>query len=158
MHKSPYTLILPDKTDIITEVNVFEGDFMSNAEKYVLLFLIGGIGYGAIEIAFRGFTHWSMVLTGGAAFLSLYLINDAFADTSIFIKAFLGMAIITALELTVGLIVNRVFALEVWDYSNLPANFMGQISLQFSACWYGLSVVAFLIFENFHIITNLQKS
>ena len=142
---------------MITEANVFKGDFMSNAEKYVLLFLIGGIGYGAIEIAFRGFTHWSMVLTGGAAFLSLYLINNAFANTSIFIKALFGMAVITALELAVGLIVNKVFSLAVWDYSNMPVNFMGQISLQFSACWYGLSIVAFLIFENIHVITDLQK-
>ena len=143
---------------MITKVNAFKGDFMSNAEKYILLFLIGGIGYGAIEIAFRGYTHWSMVLTGGAAFLSLYLINSAFTDTSIFIKALLGMIVITALELTVGLIVNKVFALAVWDYSKMPANFMGQISLQFSACWYGLSVIAFIIFENINIITDLQKS
>lgn len=143
---------------MITEVNAFKGDFMSNAEKYVLLFLIGGIGYGAIEIAFRGYTHWSMILTGGAAFLSLYLINSAFTDTSIFVKALLGMVVITALELTVGLIVNKVFALSVWDYSNMPGNFLGQISLQFSACWYGLSIIAFLIFENIHIITDLQKS
>lgn len=130
---------------------------MSNAEKYILLFLIGGVGYGAIEVAFRGFTHWSMILTGGAAFLSLYLINSALADTSIFIKALLGMVVITALELTVGIIVNKVFALQVWDYSNMPFNFMGQISLQFSACWYGLSIIAFLIFENIYVITDLQK-
>ena len=148
---------MPDKTGIIAKANALKGDFMSNAEKYILLFLIGGIGYGAIEIAFRGFTHWSMILTGGAAFLSLYLINSAFTDTSIFIKALLGMLVITALEFTVGIVVNKIFALSVWDYSNVPGNFMGQISLPFSACWYGISIIAFLIFENIHFVTDLQK-
>ena len=131
---------------------------MKDLGKYIILFLIGGIGYGIIDVLFRGFTHWSMVLTGGAAFVSLYLINSTLNDTPIFIKAFLGMIVITVLEFTVGIIVNKIFALQVWDYTNLPGNIMGQISLQFSACWYGLSVVAFIIFENIHIITDLQKS
>ena len=131
---------------------------MKDLEKYIFLFLIGGFGYGIIEILFRGYTHWSMILTGGAAFLSLYLINNTLTNTSIFIKAFLGMIVITALEFTVGIIVNKIFALQVWDYTNMPGNIMGQISLQFSACWYGISIIAFIIFENIHIITDLQKS
>ncbi len=131
---------------------------MKDLEKYIVLFIIGGIGYGVIEILFRGYTHWSMVITGGAAFVSLYIINNTLIDTSIFIKAFLGMIVITALEFTVGIIVNKIFALQVWDYTNMPGNIMGQISLQFSACWYGLSLVSFIIFDNIHIIADLQKS
>lgn len=117
---------------------------------------MGGIGYGAIEVAFRGYTHWSMLLTGGSAFLSLYLIHIAFPSTSNFIKALLGMAIITLLELSVGIIVNRVFSLSVWDYSNLPYNLLGQISLPFSACWYVLSIIAFYLFDNIKPLTELQ--
>lgn len=131
---------------------------MKDIDKYIILFLIGGIGYGIIEVLFRGYTHWSMIITGGAAFLSLYIINNALNDTSIFIKALLGMVVITSLEFSVGIIVNKIFYLVVWDYTNMPGNILGQISLQFSACWYGLSVVAFIIFENIHIITDLQKS
>ncbi len=131
---------------------------MKDLEKYIILFIIGGIGYGLIEILFRGFTHWSMVITGGAAFVSLYIINNALNDTSIFIKAVLGMIVITALEFTVGIVVNKIFALQVWDYTNMPGNIMGQISLQFSACWYGISIVSFIIFDNIHYITDLQKS
>lgn len=131
---------------------------MKDLEKYIILFIIGGIGYGLIEILFRGYTHWSMVITGGAAFVSLYIINNALNDTSIFIKAVLGMIVITALEFTVGIVVNKIFALQVWDYTNMPGNIMGQISLQFSACWYGISIVSFIIFDNIHYITDLQKS
>ena len=128
---------------------------MKDLEKYIILFIIGGIGYGLIEILFRGYTHWSMVITGGAAFVSLYIINNALNDTSIFIKAVLGMIVITALEFTVGIVVNKIFALQVWDYTNMPGNIMGQISLQFSACWYGISIVSFIIFDNIHYITDL---
>ena len=67
------------------------------------------------------------------------------------------MVVITLLELTVGLVVNRVFSLGVWDYSNLPYNLLGQISLPFSACWYILSIFAFFIFENIKPLTDLQK-
>jgi len=130
---------------------------MINPEKYIILFLIGGIGYGAIEVAFRGYTHWSMVLTGGTAFLILFLIQNN-SESSIFIKAFWGMIAITTLELAVGIIVNIVFKLNVWDYTNMPGNFLGQITLQFSACWYGLSFIVFLVLENIHVLTALQKS
>ncbi len=137
---------------------MYFGDYMKDIDKYIIIFLIGGIGYGIIEVLFRGYTHWSMIITGGAAFLSLYIINNALTNTSIFIKALLGMVVITVLEFSVGIIVNKIFALDVWDYTNMPGNILGQISLQFSACWYGLSVVAFIIFENIHIVTDLQKS
>lgn len=118
---------------------------------------MGGIGYGAIEIAFRGYTHWSMLITGGSAFLSLYLIHNAFPNTSILVKALLGMVVITLLELSVGIIVNRVFSLDVWDYSNLPYNLLGQISLPFSACWYVISVIAFYLLDNVKPLADLQK-
>ncbi len=137
---------------------MYFGDYMKDIDKYIIIFLIGGIGYGIIEVLFRGYTHWSMIITGGAAFLSLYIINNALTNTSIFIKALLGMIVITVLEFSVGIIVNKILALDVWDYTNMPGNILGQISLQFSACWYGLSVVAFIIFENIHIVTDLQKS
>lgn len=84
---------------------------MKKTEQYFLMFLTGGVLYGAIEVAFRGFTHWSMVITGGSALLSIYLINEIFPEVSIFIKAFAGSLIITTLELTVGLIVNKIFFL-----------------------------------------------
>lgn len=130
---------------------------MYNFEKYLIIFLIGGIGYGTIEIAFRGYTHWSMVLTGGSALLSLYIVNEMLTESSIFLKAFAGMLIITTLELIVGIVVNRIFALNVWDYSHIPGNFLGQISPIFSACWYALSLIVFLVFENSPAIIRLQK-
>ena len=35
------------------------------------VFSLGGLGYGGIEILWRGATHWSMLLTGGVCLLLL---------------------------------------------------------------------------------------
>lgn len=130
---------------------------MINSIKYFLILIIGGFGYGLIEILFRGYTHWSMVLTGGAAFLSLFLIDSFFPTTSIFIKAFYGMLIITTMEFFVGIVVNKIFHFGVWDYTNMFGNLLGQISLPFSACWYGLSLILFTLFKAVNqIIFQLQ--
>ena len=103
-------------------------------------FAVGAIGYGLAEVIFRGYTHWSMIITGGAAFLSLYIINNALNDTSIFIKALLGMVVITSLEFSVGIIVNKIFYLDVWDYTNMPGNILEDLLLnrflmQFAYDW-----------------------
>jgi hypothetical protein len=49
------------------------------------IFIIGGILYGLIEIIFRGYTHWSMVITGGLCFLIFYIINITLPTSSLFI-------------------------------------------------------------------------
>ncbi len=116
---------------------------MKKVEKYSLIILLGGSGYGSIEIAFRGYTHWSMIITGGMALLMLYFIYNAIPSSSVISKAIIGSVSITALEFTVGIIVNKIFPFGVWDYSNLPLNFLGQISLIFSACWFMLSAIVF---------------
>ena len=57
----------------------------------------------------------------------------------------IGAGIVTILELIVGIVVNVWLGLEVWDYSNLPFNFMGQICLPFSFAWTLLSGVAIVV-------------
>ena len=137
---------------------MYSGDKMKVFEKYIFLFLFGGLGYGMIEIAFRGFTHWSMVITGGTAILSLYLIHKVFPNMTIIIKSLIGCGIITSLEFTVGLIVNRIYNFSVWDYTNMPINLLGQISLSFSLCWFALSMIIFVFFYCAEKIINYKKS
>lgn len=120
---------------------------MKTTGIYFLVFLFGAGVYPIIEITTRGYTHWSMMLTGGAAFLSFYIINEHTEKMSKFIKAFFGMFSVTALELTVGLIVNKFFHMNVWDYSGMKFNLLGQISLVFSACWYAISFISFCILD-----------
>ena len=48
---------------------------------------------------------------------------------------------ITATEFITGIIVNRWMGWAVWDYSNLPLNVLGQISLPFVLVFMGLCVI-----------------
>ena len=42
----------------------------------LLVFVLGGTAYAMMEILFRGHTHWSMALTGGACVVTLYILLD----------------------------------------------------------------------------------
>ena len=48
---------------------------MFSTRELSTIFFIGGILYALIEIIFRGYTHWSMVITGGLCFLIFYILN-----------------------------------------------------------------------------------
>ena len=131
---------------------------MKNIEKYILIFLFGGLGYGLLEIAFRGFTHWSMIITGGSALLILYLINLALPNTPTILKALIGALSITITEFSVGIIVNKVFSFGVWDYTGTPGNILGIITPSFSLIWFMISLIMISVFKNIQRIITLQKS
>ena len=117
-------------------INLRETNRIKEAVKYAVIFLVGGTVYGLIEVSFRGFTHWSMVLTGGACTLTLYFIQMAMPSLNIFLKALLGAAVITLYEFSVGCIVNLWFRLGVWDYSDRAFSLYGQICPLFSLIWF----------------------
>ena len=105
-----------------------------------LVFLIGGISYGIIEILFRGYTHWSMLITGGICFFIFYLINFRLESNNLLIRCVISTLVITTLEFIVGYIVNIVLKWNVWDYSHMPYNIKGQICLGFSGMWLILGI------------------
>ena len=96
--------------------------------------------YGLTELLWRGYTHPSMVLTGGLCFAFVYLVSRV--RLSLLAKAFICGVFITLAELLVGIGVNIVLKLDVWDYSERPFNFMGQICLLYSIFWVLLSFCA----------------
>ena len=101
---------------------------------------MGDFGYGIIEILFRGYTHWSMIIAGGLCFLVFYILNSILKTNSILVRCLIAMLIITTIELIVGLIVNVVLKWNVWDYSNMFLNFMGQICVVYSGIWFSMGV------------------
>lgn len=114
------------------------------------LFLIGGILYGLIEILWRRYTHWSMILTGGLCFTVLYHIFKKIAQCSVCLKCFVGSVVITFIEFFSGFIFNFCMKLKVWDYSGCKLNFCGQICLLYSFLWglLTLPVIALCKFIN----------
>lgn len=111
--------------------------------KNTTLWLWGGFIYCAIEIMWRGYSHPSMFFVGGLCFYLVGEINNVFPwNLGLLWQSLIGGAIITATELVSGLILNVWLGLGIWDYSELPLNFLGQICLPFSAAWVVLAGVA----------------
>ena len=118
----------------------------SKIKKYEFLFFVGATIYVIIEKLYRGYSHWTMFLLGGICFIALGLINEVMPwDMPLLLQMFIGGAIITVLELITGCVVNLWFGWNVWDYSELPFNLWGQISLFSSIVWVGLSLVGIVL-------------
>lgn len=114
--------------------------------KYLLLGIIGSIIYMSLEILWRGYTHWTMGVLGGICFIFLGLINELLSwETPLILQMLIGGIIITILEFITGCIVNLWLGWNVWDYSNLPLNLLGQICLPFSILWYFISAIGIII-------------
>ncbi len=114
--------------------------------KYAFLLVIGGLAYVLIELFFRGQTHVSMFFLGGVCFISVGLINEVFSwKTPLIIQMIIGGMIITHLEFISGCVLNLLLGLNVWDYSNMYGNVLGQICPLFSFIWVMLSGVAIIL-------------
>ena len=114
-----------------------------------LLFFIGGSLYGLLEILFRGHTHWTMFILGGACFVVMGLLNEYKIPWHwcLLRQAVISACIITIFEFFTGCIVNLWLGWQVWDYSNLPFNLLGQICLYFFLLWIPLSAAG-IIFDD----------
>ena len=113
--------------------------------KYVFLFGIGGAGYVTLELIWRGWSHGSMFLAGGACFLLLGKLNSQRPRLPLPFRGLVGAGIITMVELLAGLLFNRSY--RVWDYRHMPFNFHGQICLQFFLLWIPLSLFAMALYS-----------
>ncbi len=101
----------------------------------LLLGLFGALGYGLLEIFWRGCTHWSMLLAGAFCVFAIDHLDRTCGGIGDWGKACLGGLIITMVELTFGVVFNFWARAGVWDYSALPFNFQGQICLYYALLW-----------------------
>lgn len=119
---------------------------ISNAMKYVILFMIGGLGYNLVEFLFRGYSDITMTFAGGICFILCGIQNEFVNwDMPLISQQFISAILVTVVELIFGLIFNVGLNMDVWDYSNMPYNFMGQICLLFTVGWFFLSLVGILL-------------
>lgn len=127
--------------------------------KNLILFLFGGFIYFFLEIIYRGYSHWAMYILGGICFLFIGYINKFLPwKTPLILQMLIGCLIITTLELITGIVVNIWLKLNVWDYSKLNYNFLGQISIYSSICWYFISFVAIILDDYLrYFLFNEQK-
>ncbi|MGN0621980.1 MAG: hypothetical protein ACI4I9_08935 [Porcipelethomonas sp.] len=118
---------------------------MQKLSPVILAFLTGCFIYSFTEIAARGFTHWTMTLTGGTALAVLYLMQTHLTNVPMWEKCMIGSLVITSLEFTVGIFDNIIMGWHVWDYSDMPLNILGQICLPFSVLWFFICIPAFFV-------------
>lgn len=120
-----------------------------------VVFLLGGVSYSLIEILWRGYTHYTMLLLGGVCFLSLYKLFNLMKDYSLLEKCVAGAILITTLEFTVGCFVNLVFHMNVWNYSSMPFNLLGQVCLVYSTLWGFLCIPINFLTKKIHSVANI---
>lgn len=112
----------------------------------------GGMGYVALELIWRGWSHPSMFLLGGVCFLLLGAAEERLAGQPRLLRALAGTGLVTGAELLSGLVLNVGLGLKVWDYANMPLNLWGQICLPYMGLWLPVSMVGM------HLYRRLDRS
>lgn len=114
--------------------------------EYFTLFLIGGVTYYFIEVIYRGYSHFSMIIVGGLCFILIGSINEVSSkEIPLFLQMIISVLIVNTVELVSGIIINKILLLNVWDYSYMKYNFLGQVSLRSSLAWFFLSFLAIYV-------------
>ena len=105
--------------------------------------LFGGALYYLRELLWRGRSHPSMFLLGGLCFWGLGRVGRL--RLSLPLRALLGAALVTCAEFFSGLLLNLALRWDIWDYSGLPGNLLGQVCLLYAALWVPLSGAGILL-------------
>lgn len=120
--------------------------FNAKLNKTLRLLNAGGLMYLMVELLWRGHTHWSMYLVGGLCFICIGLLNEIFPwNMPLLMQLTLAAIEVTVIELVAGLIINIGLGWNVWDYSNMPFNILGQVCLPYMILWFFLAFPAILL-------------
>ena len=126
----------------------------SNAVLSVLLWFFGGTLYFLLEVAYKTATgsperiSWTMLVL---AVLLCIPVERAGAELPwtcpLWLQALACAALVTAVELAAGCVLNLWLGLGVWDYSGLRWNLWGQICPQFFLVWWALCAAFIPVFD-----------
>ncbi len=88
----------------------------------------------------RGFMRGPFLPLYGSGAIMMLVVSMPFQDNLllVYIAGFLGA---TALEYVTGVIMEKLFGVRYWDYSDKPFNFQGQICLGSSVAWGFLTIL-----------------
>lgn len=127
---------------------------LKNNVVSMLLWSWGGTVYFLLEVVFKTITghservSWTMLVVATLLTIVIERCGEQFPwECPLLAQALICTVVITLVELLSGIIINRVLLMNVWDYSNLPYNFLGQICLRYSALWFLLSLIFIPIFD-----------
>lgn len=128
---------------------------MEELKGAAAVFAVGALSYSVIELLWRGHTHWSMALAGGICFSLITEIEKRFPNIRYLYKCIMGSLLITAVELGFGVVFNMVLKRNIWDYSSIKFNLLGQVCLLYTVLWGFLTALALPVSKR--LISALQK-
>lgn len=94
---------------------------------YVFMVSCGVIFGALIETLYLQRVIFAASVIMGIYFAVIHKINRALNDEPIFTRALISSIAITAIELGIGVITNRVMHLHLWDFSDSLFHVLGQI-------------------------------
>lgn len=130
---------------------------MSKAGERVLSMLLwtwGGALYFLLEVAYKTITghperiSWTMLVL--AIVLCIPVERAGYQlpwETPLWLQALACAALVTVTEFAAGCVLNLWLGLDIWDYSDIPFNLMGQICLPFFFVWFGICMVFIPVFD-----------
>lgn len=125
---------------------------MKRISEYLFCWALGGTLYYAVELLFRGYSHWSMFLLGGFCFLFFAWQGlQGGWKTPLWKQVLRCTVFVTSGEFITGIFVNKWMQWNVWDYSDQPFQLFGQICLPFTIlfsglCALGIFLAAYLLY------------
>lgn len=119
--------------------------WIKRISEFLFIWNTGGVIYYLLEILFRGYSHWSMFALGGSAFCFCTFQGYYMRwKEKIWIQVVRGTIFVTSLEFTTGIILNKIMGLQIWDYSKMPFQLLGQICLPFTILFSALILAGIL--------------
>lgn len=119
--------------------------------KILILWFILGSLYFVIEglwhIPTGGYANILMLPIGGLCGVCIGAINQKpeFYNMKMIYQCIISTFIILTIEFFSGVFLNLYLGLNLWDYSNLPFNILGQICPLYGILWFLLSPLAIWI-------------
>lgn len=117
-------------------------NFFKHVLKDFILFIIFGCIYTNFELVWRNYTDVRMILVGGLCGLFIGLINEFTPKMKLAKQCLISTVIVLVIEFISGYYFNIIKGLNIWDYSDLPLNIMGQVCLPYAILWFFLSILA----------------
>ena len=88
-----------------------------------------------------------MMIAGGLCLALFSVVASKLKKRGMLTKALVCAALVTAVEFIFGIVFNLWLKMNIWDYSDLPLNLMGQICPIFSLAWAGIALAMLPLVE-----------
>lgn len=126
----------------------------SNRVLSMLLWTWGGTVYFLLEVAYKTITghperiSWTMLVLAVLLTMPVERCGAELPwECPLWLQALACAAMVTFTEFVAGVVLNLWLCLDVWDYSDLPFNLLGQICPQYAIVWWGLCFLFIPVFD-----------